>query len=86
MGIPLQCFMVAECFQNKIDEYILNANITSNSEAFFVDTVSLALQARFPIGILYLTKFECKASIGTVFAYIGTVLNCIGTVLACFGL
>ena len=49
-------------------------------------TVSLALQERFPIGILYLTKFECLASIGTIFGYIGTVLNCIGTVLACFGL
>ena len=29
--------MLAEYFQSKIDEYILNVNITSNSEAFFVD-------------------------------------------------
>ena len=53
------------------------------SNAFLNYTVSLALQERFPIGILYLTKFECLASIGTVFSYIGTVLNCIATVLGC---
>ena len=40
IGIPLQCFMVAECFQSKINEYILSANITMEcSDDFFADII-----------------------------------------------
>ena len=43
-------------------------------------TVSLALQERFPIGILHPTKFEFLARIETTLNCIGTVLDCIGTI------
>ena len=40
IGIPLQCFMVAECFQSKINEFILSANITMEcSDDFFADII-----------------------------------------------